>query len=253
MKPRLGALRSSCAKHLTFSNIVACLALFIALGGVSYAAIKLPKNSVGTKQLKKNAVTGAKIKAKTIKASDIARNTITGTQLKESSIGEVPSAASAGSARNRYTILKRVSSSATDNDINVARAAATEVPVVSFGQVSVYLKCFDDTDNNQTRTELLVKSNTAGAYASVYNSLLVGNPGLDPTTPETQRSIVSATASNNDTSYEYGYSNIALGTDAKGLAFSATTSARHGNPPNPTALYPSENACIASVDGGYIE
>lgn len=29
--------------------------MFIALGGTGYAAFKLPKNSVGTKQLKKNA------------------------------------------------------------------------------------------------------------------------------------------------------------------------------------------------------
>lgn len=65
--------------------------------------------------------------------------------------------------------------------------------------------------------------------------------------------MVSATASNNDTGYEYGYANIALGTDAKGLSFTATTSARHGNPPNPTVLYTSANACIASVDGSYIE
>jgi hypothetical protein len=32
---------------------IALLALFIALGGTSYAAISLPANSVGAKQLKK--------------------------------------------------------------------------------------------------------------------------------------------------------------------------------------------------------
>jgi hypothetical protein len=41
---------------------VALIALFVALGGTSYAAIRLPANSVGTKQLKKNAVTLKKIK-----------------------------------------------------------------------------------------------------------------------------------------------------------------------------------------------
>jgi uncharacterized low-complexity protein len=46
---------------LTYANVVATLALFVALGGASYAATQLPKNSVGTKQLKKNAVTGQKI------------------------------------------------------------------------------------------------------------------------------------------------------------------------------------------------
>lgn len=47
-------------------NAIGLLALFIALGGTTYAATALPKNSVGTKQLKKGAVTKAKINKKTI-------------------------------------------------------------------------------------------------------------------------------------------------------------------------------------------
>jgi hypothetical protein len=41
--------------------VVATVALIVALGGTSYAAFTLPKNSVGTKQLKNNAVTLVKI------------------------------------------------------------------------------------------------------------------------------------------------------------------------------------------------
>lgn len=52
--------------------VIALLALFIALGGSSYAAIvALPKNSVGTKQLKANAVTGVKIKDGAVTAAKI--------------------------------------------------------------------------------------------------------------------------------------------------------------------------------------
>jgi hypothetical protein len=50
--------------------IIACAALFVSLGGVSYAAIVLPANSVGTKQLKKNAVNSAKVKPRSLFASD---------------------------------------------------------------------------------------------------------------------------------------------------------------------------------------
>jgi hypothetical protein len=50
--------------------IVACAALFVSLGGVGYAAIVLPANSVGTKQLKKNAVNSAKVKPRSLLASD---------------------------------------------------------------------------------------------------------------------------------------------------------------------------------------
>jgi hypothetical protein len=41
--------------------VVACVALVVALGGVSYAAGVLPANSVGQKQLKARAVTPAKL------------------------------------------------------------------------------------------------------------------------------------------------------------------------------------------------
>src|SRR5688572_33280881 len=56
--------------------MMAFIALLVALGGTSYAAIQLPANSVGTKQLKKNAVTAAKVKNRSLKANDFARGQI---------------------------------------------------------------------------------------------------------------------------------------------------------------------------------
>ncbi len=52
-------------RHLTYANVAASLALFLALGGAAYAATQLPKNSVGTNQIRKEAVTAAKIAKKT--------------------------------------------------------------------------------------------------------------------------------------------------------------------------------------------
>lgn len=42
--------------------LVALAALFVALGGTSWAVSQLPKNSVGSKQLKKNSVTASKVR-----------------------------------------------------------------------------------------------------------------------------------------------------------------------------------------------
>jgi hypothetical protein len=57
----MGLLR----RHLTYANVAASLALFLALGGAAYAATQLPKNSVGTNQIRKEAVTAGKIAKKT--------------------------------------------------------------------------------------------------------------------------------------------------------------------------------------------
>jgi hypothetical protein len=50
--------------------VVACIALLIALAGTSYAAIRLPANSVGAKQLKKGAVISAKVRDHSLLALD---------------------------------------------------------------------------------------------------------------------------------------------------------------------------------------
>jgi hypothetical protein len=57
---------------VTYANVVASLALFLALGGISYAAIQIPKSSVGSKQLKADAVTSAKVKDGTLQKADFA-------------------------------------------------------------------------------------------------------------------------------------------------------------------------------------
>jgi len=76
---------------LTYANVISTLCLFLLLGGgAAFAAtkLKLGKNSVGTKQIKKEAVTGIKIK----------KGTITGTQVNLASLGTVPSANTATTA-----------------------------------------------------------------------------------------------------------------------------------------------------------
>ncbi len=61
-------VKAGLRRHITYPNVVATLAIFLILGGGAYAATKLPKNSVGTKQLKKGAVTPPKL-SKSAKAA----------------------------------------------------------------------------------------------------------------------------------------------------------------------------------------
>lgn len=58
------------------ATVVAYMALFIALGGVSYAAITLPINSVGSKQIKRGAV----------KNSDLGKSAVTTGKVKDGSL-----------------------------------------------------------------------------------------------------------------------------------------------------------------------
>jgi hypothetical protein len=48
-------------RRLTYANVMSTLAVFIALGGASYAVASLPAHSVGRRQLKAGAVTTANL------------------------------------------------------------------------------------------------------------------------------------------------------------------------------------------------
>ena len=83
---------------LSFANVVSVLALFVALGGASYAATQLPEDGVGPKQLRKNAVTTAKVKKEAITAAKVKKGTLTGAQINVSTLGIVPAANTADTA-----------------------------------------------------------------------------------------------------------------------------------------------------------
>src|SRR4051812_37337524 len=71
--------------RLSYANVASTLALVLALGGVSYAAVKINGNS---------------IKNRTIAAKKVKKNTLTGTEINEAKLGKVPSALQADSALN---------------------------------------------------------------------------------------------------------------------------------------------------------
>lgn len=75
--------------------IVALIALVLGMVGTGFAAFKLPKNSVGTKQLKKNSVTGAKIKKDAVTGAKVKDGSLSGKDINLAQLGTVPSAQTA--------------------------------------------------------------------------------------------------------------------------------------------------------------
>jgi len=90
--------KSGLAKRVSPSMAVAFMALLLAMGGASYAAVKLPARSVGARELKPKAVTRAAIKANAVDGSKVAADALTGADIKESTLAPVPAATSATSS-----------------------------------------------------------------------------------------------------------------------------------------------------------
>jgi hypothetical protein len=63
-------------RRMARRNMVAWVALVLALGGTSYAAVGVPAGSVGTKQLRNGAVTNAKVRRHTLTAGALTPGTL---------------------------------------------------------------------------------------------------------------------------------------------------------------------------------
>jgi hypothetical protein len=66
----------------TYANVASTLALVLVLGGVAYGAATLPRNSVGTRQLKKNAVTSPKVKNGALLRKDLKKGQVDAPNVK---------------------------------------------------------------------------------------------------------------------------------------------------------------------------
>jgi hypothetical protein len=56
--------------RMTSAHVISLIALFVALGGTGYAAVKLPKNSVGAAQIKTGGVGSSEVKNGSLKKAD---------------------------------------------------------------------------------------------------------------------------------------------------------------------------------------
>lgn len=83
-------------QHLTVANVLSCMALFVALGGVAYAAGKIgpgavkatniAKEAVTNPKLKKQAVTSGKIKNGNVNAADLASGAVINSKLAKKAV-----------------------------------------------------------------------------------------------------------------------------------------------------------------------
>jgi hypothetical protein len=73
-------------KHLSFANVMSCVAIFMALSGAAYAAT-LGKNAVKTKNIASGAVTAAKIKNSSVTAAKLANGAVIGSKIANGAVG----------------------------------------------------------------------------------------------------------------------------------------------------------------------
>jgi hypothetical protein len=123
--------------QLSYSNVIATIALFIALGGAAVAA-GIPRNSVGTTQLKRGAVTAAKLKKQAVTSGKLAPKSVIAGKLGPNAVlpgnignGAITSAkigagaVIASSIKNNVITTNKLNSKAVTTDKLAASAVTT--------------------------------------------------------------------------------------------------------------------------------
>jgi hypothetical protein len=73
-------------RRLTYANVIATMALFLALGGGAVWAANKQATKIGTGKIKPNAITAGKIKANAVTTSKIRENAVTNAKIREGSV-----------------------------------------------------------------------------------------------------------------------------------------------------------------------
>jgi hypothetical protein len=163
--------------------VIACIALFVSLSGVSYGVAtgfidsrEIKNNSIVTRDVRNNTlrtfdirnneVRGFDIRNSSVQGRDLAFNTVTGADINEGSLGKVPSATQADSAA-ALPALKLVAPTP------LAEGAAP-VALATHGPLTLLAAC--EADGVDTEAKLYVQTSEANsAAAGQFN-----NPSIAP-------------------------------------------------------------------------
>lgn len=221
-------------KRLTYANVMSSLAVFLVLGGGAAVAAKtvLPKNSVGAQQIKRNAVTAAKIKTNAVTAAKIKRNAVTtaklrnnavtGAKVAEKTLGTVPRAAAANTARSAETAASAASADQLRGQTTFAvrLGFGQSRQIAAHGAVSLVANCRQDAEEEEDVAEILFATAVNGAVADGNSSYNGSEPDelLNVDTPPAARALVRQYAQFGET-YVRNDTNegFVLGPDGKGL------------------------------------
>lgn len=176
-------------KRLSFANVTSALALFIALGGTSYAAITLPANSVGRTQIRSSGVGQSEIAANAVGRSEIRTGGVAQKELRDNSVGpgeirngRISPADLSDDAKNAVAELKGVT----------FRVAATEAGATTGGNAKSVTRTTDpgvySVDLGQDVSACQVSATIAGAGAA---------PGLVAVTPGASTNLLTVSTFDN--------------------------------------------------------
>jgi hypothetical protein len=178
----------SIGRHISPATVLAGIALFVSLGGVSYA---VATGSIDSREIKNNDIRSKDVRNRILTGTDIAENRIGGGAIKESSLETVPSAEHATEDIKRWS---------------QKLAAGESKELLKQGPFTLTAQCIDNgTDNGGTAGQdiarIVVATTEDGSLLSGADEL-DGGPAasdfLNTSTVETDRVLAENSVANGD-------------------------------------------------------
>jgi len=173
--------------RLSYANVMATVAVFLALGGASYAAVALPRNSVGTPQLRESSVTRGKLatgsvdtrqlRDDAVDASKVAAGAVKKHSLSPWIRDQLARRAEQGPAGPRGQTGPRGPGAGAVRYSQAASGTPNPVPVLDVGGLSLHASC-DDSGGTVT-----LNFSVASAAAATLNETVTVDSGPDISSP----------------------------------------------------------------------
>ena len=161
------ALRS----HLTYANIMSSIAVFLVLGGAAYAATTLPRNSVGSKQLRRNSVNHSKLTNGSVGRKELRRRSVTRRVLAGDVRSQLARAGAAGPQGPAGPGAKRLHFS-QPGTVN-----PKPTTILRVNGVTMAVNCGQNGSGTTLTTQ--IRSDSSGTF---YDNFSV-DQGTDPSSP----------------------------------------------------------------------
>lgn len=164
-------------------NVVAYIALFFAIGGVSYAAVDLAKNSISAREIKRNAVRASEIKRNAVRSSEVKKDALKGSDVNEATLAAVPSALSATDAQNASAALNAINAENATSALNADQVDGLDSSAFQRVRNRVFQVGRADAQNFATGSTLAELTVPEGTYLALAKlSIIHPNAGNDATT-----------------------------------------------------------------------
>ncbi len=165
-------------ERLSYGNVVATLALFVALVGGAYAVTKAPKNSVVSKSVKNSSLKGLDVKDDTLKGADVDESSLeqVGSAARAETAATADSAGTAANATSAQTAeqLAGVDPCRTNGVVKMNEGGPSPTLCTS-GPFTLTAIC---TDGGGTNGTILIRTTEANSFARGPNLIAtILNPG----------------------------------------------------------------------------